>query len=169
MLKKLLIILILLSAFIILGVTLFNAYKHTDTKENEPISEVEVGVVDKQNGEPLPFNGGLDNSIQRARASWYNRSVCGQRIYGETCKTANGEIFNEDAFTMACSYDFALGDRVELCYRDNCAISRCNDRGNFERLGITFDLSSGLFEYLASNLDLGVIEVSYRIMYEQYE
>jgi len=166
-----------------------NEIQHTKQSEQstEPTHEERIEVVgnDKSNSEEVVESEGMEvrktnrednstsgegeireddtrNVIRKAKASWYDRSVCGQRTYGETCKTANGEIFNEEAHTMACSYDFALGDRVELCYLSKCIVARCNDRGGFAKYGRTFDLSRGLFQSFA-DLGVGVIEVSWTI------
>lgn len=95
-----------------------------------------------------------------AKASWYDRSVCSGRIYGTTCRTANGEVFNEDSHTMACSNDIPLNSYFQLCYLDKCIEAKCTDRGNFAKYDRKFDLSLGVFKYL-SNPSVGVIKVSY--------
>jgi len=155
-LKKLLLVLtIISSALIILGVSIHEVlYKYSNKQEDTILHQERVGVVVPNEFDEKPI-------YKSAKASWYGRSACGKRIYGETCKTASGEIFNEEEFTMACSYDFALGDRIELCYNDRCAVAVCTDRGNFVRLGRTFDLSRGLFQYF-DNLSVGVISVNWR-------
>ena len=147
-------------AFYIFVILSINVQQHTNKPNVEPTHEERVEVVGgeeegKEEKKAVPL------ARRVALSSWYDRSVCGQRIYGETCKTANGEIFNEEAHTMACSYDFALGDRVELCYLSKCIVARCTDRGNFAKYGRTFDLSRGLFSKF-DDLDLGVIEVEYK-------
>ena len=161
--KKLFIIWIIILAFTILQISLYAQIRHTKQSEQstKPTHEERVEVVEETENEIAEKVSQVGQTTQTSLASWYGRSVCGERIYGETCKTANGEIFDEEAHTMACSYDFALGDRVELCYLSKCIVARCTDRGNFERLGRTFDLSRGLFSEF-DDLDLGVIEVEYK-------
>lgn len=96
-------------------------------------------------------------------ASWYDRSACGSKIYQENCRTANGEIFDEQQYTIACNSPIRLNSVIELCYLDKCITTICTDRGNFKRLGRDFDLSPATFNYLASP-NLGVIEVEWRIL-----
>ena len=157
----LLLLLILIAiAFYFLIIKSSDNVKHGTIKEVQLTSEVEVGVSSELHSEAdYEQNDGKPLRL-RANASWYGRETCQNREYGVNCKTANGEIFDEEAFTMACSYDFSLGDTVELCYNNKCAIARCTDRGDFERLGRTFDLSRGLFQYF-SELSVGVIEVEW--------
>jgi rare lipoprotein A (peptidoglycan hydrolase) len=121
-----------------------------------PPSKVETVYIDNRIPTPTPeTNIGF--------ASWYDRSACSSRIYGSTCKTANGEIFDEAKFTTACSSLFKLGDNIELCRLDNCIKVICNDRGNFESLGRDFDLTPVAFGSLA-NLDSGVIHVRWSLI-----
>jgi len=101
-----------------------NVQQHTNTNETKPTHEEREEVVEETENEIAEKVSQVGQTTQTSLASWYDRSVCGQRTYGETCKTANGEIFNEEAHTMACSYDFALGDRVELCYLSKCIVAR---------------------------------------------
>jgi len=135
-------------------------------QEVQPTSEVKVGVANnnKQVGIKSGFNGedAKRNSFSTALVSWYDRSTCGQRIYGKTCKTASGEIFNEEAKTLACDSRFELGTVFEFCYLGKCTRAVCDDRGRFSHLGRLFDFSRGLFSYF-SDLDVGVIEVEYRV------
>jgi rare lipoprotein A (peptidoglycan hydrolase) len=95
-----------------------------------------------------------------AKASWYDRSACFDRKYGYECRTANGEIFNEEAFTMACSYEFPLGSVFRLYYNGKSAKAVCTDRGNFAKYGRTFDLSIGLFRFFEVP-SKGVITLEY--------
>ena len=98
-----------------------------------------------------------------AKASWYGRKACKNRIYGKTCKTASGEVFNEEAQTMACSSDFSLGDNISICYNGNCVVVRCNDRGGFEKYGRKFDLTRNTFRTLAP-LSRGIIKVRWEVV-----
>lgn len=92
----------------------------------------------------------------KAKASWYGGYFHGRR-------TASGEVFDEMANTMACANRFSLGTVFRLSYKGKTEIARCTDRGGFEALGRTFDLSKGLFEKLAP-LSAGVISVDYEIV-----
>jgi rare lipoprotein A (peptidoglycan hydrolase) len=103
-----------------------------------------------------------------AKASWYDRRVCKEGTYGTTCHTANGEIFNDEAFTMACVDEFRFGDRVKLCVGNNCVTAVCTDRGAFAVLGRKFDLTSGVFSIL-SPLGAGVVEVEYEVIHDDNE
>ena len=60
----------------------------------------------------------------RMRASWYGR-VDG--FHGRT--TANGEVFNADAYTAA-SKELPFGTRLRVCL-DRCTTVRVNDRGPY--------------------------------------
>jgi rare lipoprotein A (peptidoglycan hydrolase) len=143
----------LITAIVILIISIYVSREQPNEENNEPASEVQVGVV-----EPTPVP-----AIQKARASWYDRSVCGERIYKENCRTASGEIFDENEFTLACNSTFELGTVFEFCYADVCHTAVCNDRGDFYRFGgRMFDFSRGLFNSFAE-LGKGVIEIEYKI------
>jgi len=121
-----------------------------------PPDKVETVHIDNSRPTPTPeTNTGL--------ASWYDRSACASRIYGSTCKTANGEIFDETKNTVACARRFRLGTHFRLYYLDRSIDVVCNDRGNFESMGRTFDLSPAAFGSLA-NLNRGVIKVKFEII-----
>lgn len=127
---------------------LFNQYRNF--KENRFPSERVVVV------ETRP-----ERIYEKTKVSWYDRSACGSREYGKTCKTANGDIFNEDDLTVA-SMDLKLGSRVEFRNGDRSVVCRVNDRGNFRKYGRGFDLSRSCFASI-SDLSRGVIEVEYKI------
>jgi len=127
-----------------------------EIKATTPPDKVEAVHIDDSRPQSAPeANTGL--------ASWYDRSACGEKIYGVDCKTANGEVFSETGNTLACSSRFRLGDRIRICYLGRCIDTICSDRGNFERLGRDFDLSRGAFSSLAP-LDRGVIEVEWEVI-----
>lgn len=54
--------------------------------------------------------------------------------------TANGEHFDGSSLTFA-NKTMAFGTMVQFCFRGNCVVARCNDRGPYVR-GRTFDLST---------------------------
>lgn len=97
---------------------------------------------------------------QQAKASWYGKEVCRGRIYGSTCKTANGEIFNEEDLAVA-NRSLPFGTVVEFTYNGRNVTCRVNDRGPYVA-GRNFDLSLGCFREL-SNLSKGVINVEYKL------
>jgi rare lipoprotein A len=99
-------------------------------------------------------------TIQMAKASWYDRSACGGRIYGQTCKTANGEIFNQEALTLAHK-TLPFGTRIQFSYNGRNVVCRVNDRGPFIT-GREFDLSYECFSRLA-DVKRGVIKLEYQI------
>lgn len=99
--------------------------------------------------------------ILKGVASFYDRSVCGDREYGVNCKTASGEIFNDEDFTFA-SLNFDFGTEIEFKLKNKSVICRANDRGPFIK-GRMFDLSRACAEALGIS---GVSEVEYKIRKE---
>lgn len=94
-------------------------------------------------------------------ASWYGTT-------GDTCdpwkhtRTANGEVFNENALTGA-SWKFPIGSHVKVTNLRNhkSIIIRINDRGPGKRLykkGRIIDLTRGAFSRIAPLTD-GVIPI----------
>ncbi len=130
-----------------------NFKQYRSIQPNEPASPREVVVVYRPT--PLPE--------KIAKASWYDRSACGSRVYGDTCKTANGDIFKESDLTVACSSKFRLGSNIRLYYMDKSVDVVCTDRGNFERLGRDFDLTPAVFSHFA-DLKKGVLKVKYEVV-----
>ena len=137
--------------------------EQTEYRENVPSGQTEVVLGNReQEGtgsgtSPL----GSQGKSNEAMASWYDRSACGQRIYGETCLTANGEIFDEEALTFAHK-TLPFGTRVRFCYLNVCVVAHVTDRGPYV-VGRDFDFSRSLFESLA-NLEEEVITVDYEII-----
>ena len=107
------------------------------------------------NGEKRVLCGGRSGGAG-ASASWY-----GGYFHGR--KTASGEIFDENANTMACDSQFPLGTEFDIFYKGKTERARCTDRGGFAKYGRLFDFSKGLFEKLAP-LSAGVIQVDYAII-----
>lgn len=87
------------------------------------------------------------------KASWY-----GEKFHGRL--TASGDVYDMNGLTCAATNDYELGDRLKVTNVKNgkSVVVTVNDRGNFERLGRTLDLSMGAFDKIA-NLDKGVIDV----------
>ncbi len=129
---------------------IINVYKYRPVKEVQLSGKGEVAMV----------SGSERVSPQTAKASWYDRSACYGRTYGKDCKTANGDVFDEEAFTMACDSQFRLGDRFRLTYNGKSIEVRCNDRGNFAKYGRLFDLSKFAFNRLVDT-SKGVITVTW--------
>lgn len=86
-------------------------------------------------------------------ASWYGG---GEKL---NKYTANGEVFNPEAFTAA-SYAWKLGTYVRVTNLSNqkSIIVKINDRGPNKRLGRLIDLTKTSFGQIA-NLSRGLIKV----------
>ncbi len=82
------------------------------------------------------------------KVSYYDRTYCEKHNPG--CRTVSGEVFDENAFTAACSYNYQLQTLLRFHYKDRVVVVRCNDRGDFEKYGRVADLSKEAFESLAS-------------------
>lgn len=122
---------------------------HTSEPDIREVEEADT----KREATPVVENGwGL--------ASWYGRETCKTREYGKDCKTANGEVYLEGRFTLACAYRFNLGQKFRFTFEGKTAEAYCNDRGAFEKYGRQFDFSRSLFEYFAP-LSEGVIKIQY--------
>lgn len=98
-----------------------------------------------------------------ANASYYDRRVCTGRKYGIDCYTANGEVFNDEDFTLAHK-SLAFGTRVLFQYNGNSVTCRVNDRGPFVA-NREFDLSLGCAKALGI-ISKGVASVRYEIKKE---
>lgn len=77
-------------------------------------------------------------------------------------KTANGERYNQNAFTCA-SNKHKFGTRLKVTNITNgkSVICRVNNRGGFGKYGTTLDLSKASFAKIAS-LSQGKIKVTIR-------
>ena len=82
------------------------------------------------------------------KVSYYDESYCEK--YNPSCLTASGEVFNENALTAACSYDYPLQTLFRFHHEGRSVVVRCNDRGDFEKYGRVADLSKEAFESLGS-------------------
>lgn len=166
--KKIITILYLVVAFVILVVSFWvtlrrqNAGVNNQTREfrkNEAVVANGGRVVHIDTNEVLE---GKSSNENEGWASYYNRNVCQPDTYGSTCKTANGEIFDDTAFTLA-SNNLPFHTVVELCFRGECVECRVNDRGNFTRLGREFDLAFGCASAIGID-KVGVGKVNWRII-----
>lgn len=86
-----------------------------------------------------------------AQASWY-----GERHHG--LPMANTKPFDMHAMTCAATKRFKLGDRLRVTHEGKSVVVTVTDRGDFERLGRTLDLSRAAFAKIA-DLKTGVVEV----------
>lgn len=100
---------------------------------------------------PTPVIEGEYHSV-----SFYDQSYCDK--YSPKCITASGEKFVDSDFTCACANRYSLGTLFKVSYQGRSVVTRCNDRGNFEVIGRTLDLSKASFEALAP-LSRGVLQV----------
>ena len=78
--------------------------------------------------------------------------------------TANGERYNEDAFTCA-SLDYKFNTLLKVTNIENgkVVIVRVNDTGGFKKYGRIIDLSKGAFSQIA-NLRQGIIKVKIEVI-----
>ena len=129
MLKRLLPVLILLIAITILGLSIWvtNVQQHTNTNKVEPTHEERVEVVE---GEDATENNVISEERGRVgkdkkttgKASWYGKEICGSRYGTSQCKTASGEIFDENAYTFA-HRTMAFGTRISFCVGTTCVVA----------------------------------------------
>ena len=131
-------------------------YKQSDRRVRV-FSEGKVEAVHSVQPTPAPRT-----EASYGIASWYDRRVCTSKIYGVSCRTADGSLFDETKFTLACDSRFSLGTGFHLCYLGKCVDAVCNDRGGFAKYGRLFDLSRGTFDSLADTYH-GIIKVSWEI------
>ena len=90
------------------------------------------------------------------KASFYTNKT--NRYNGHN-KTANGEIFNENALTCASNkHKFNTLLRVENINNKKSVICRVNDTGGFGKYNRVIDLSKASFSKIA-NLKSGVVNV----------
>lgn len=136
----------------------FNGYKQQVSPNIKPNATIQVESVYQNWDKPTPTAN--ENT---AIASYYDRSACADREYRKTCKTANGEIFDESVFAFACSSKFNLGAIVRFCNDQNCFIAKCNDRGNFESLGRDFDFTPALFSVF-EDTKKGTVKIRYEVL-----
>ena len=115
-----------------------------------------ISPISKQKEQP-PILVELPTTYS-GKASFYNQEYCD--LYDSACITASGDVFDDTAFTTACSDTFKLGSRLRVIHKDKSIEVVCNDRGSFkEKYGRILDLSEAAFEALASTQS-GVIAVT---------
>ena len=85
---------------------------------------------------------GFNSNSKAVIASFY-----GKKFHGK--KTANGEIFNQNAMTAASNiYPFNTRLRVTCATTGKSVVVRINDTGGFHKYGRSIDLSQGTAEKL---------------------
>ena len=85
---------------------------------------------------------GFNSNSKAVIASFY-----GKKFHGK--KTANGEIFNQNAMTAASNtYPFNTKLRVTCATTGKSVVVRINDTGGFHKYGRSIDLSQGAAEKL---------------------
>ncbi len=163
--QKLLNILLILTALLILGVSIHEvSNKYPNKQEDTILHQERVGVVEEKEENEKGDEQDIIKQVQSKRsglgmASWYGKEVCGTSYGTPQCKTASGEIFDETKLTFASRF-LEFGTRVEFCYGGNCVVCRRTDYGPAVWTNRTFDLSRACFDSLA-DLSKGVIEVSW--------
>ena len=146
--KKILVLVLLLTAFFFVS-----KKGWISNYELEPTVKVTPTVL------PIPTITPIPAPMRfMAKASYYDRSVCVGREYGVNCKTASGEIFNDEDLTFA-SINLDFGTEVEFKYNGKSVVCRCNDRGPYID-GRMFDLSKGCADKIGMT---GVKEVEFKI------
>ena len=94
----------------------------------------------------------VSSIVYAQTASWYGGSFHGKR-------TANGEVFNQNALTAA-SNSHRMGTNLLVTNVTNgkSVKVKVNDTGGFRKYGRTLDLSKGAFMKIA-NPNQGVIKI----------
>ncbi len=158
-------LIILITAFFILGISLYVfLYKHRPVKSFQPTGPVAVVMAD--GGEEENTHNGSGDIVETvdakernvASVSYYDISVCEGR---EECPTANGEQFDQMGLTFAHK-SMEFGTRVQFCLHGRCVTCRGNDRGPYIP-GREFDLSYGCAEAIGM-VSQGVAEVEWEIV-----
>ena len=108
----------------------------------------------------------FESEYQRGEVSYYDESYCEK--YNPSCRTASGEIFDEDLLTCACDYKYPLGTLFRFHYQGKSVDVKCNDRGGFKKYGRVADLSKEAFAKLASPKK-GTLEVEFEVIRPEYE
>jgi rare lipoprotein A (peptidoglycan hydrolase) len=144
-----------------------------DEKNNVRLNkeiELNKNENDSNSRKPIPSPSAKPASPSNLResnnhvvtASFYTTEYC--KRFNPSCRTASGDIFTDEGFTAACSYDFELGTEVLLTSETGSVTVRCNDRGSFsQKYGRTFDLTPTAFSRLAP-LSKGVVTLTYQII-----
>lgn len=159
-------LILVLIAFLILGISLYASWTQSNT-----IKQSDIGETQSPSPVPSPMATGTPSPIPTiqprsksagfAKVSWYNHTACGEREYGSTCKTANGEIFNESDFTIA-HRSLRFGTVVLFRNGSRSVQCRVNDRGPFIP-GREFDLAWGCANELGI-IHGGVKEITWEII-----
>ena len=94
----------------------------------------------------------VSSIVYAQTASWYGPGFHGKR-------TANGEVFNQNALTAA-SNSHRMGTNLLVTNVTNgkSVKVKVNDTGGFRKYGRTLDLSKGAFSKIAST-NQGIIKV----------
>lgn len=123
----------------------------------------EIEIERNQNGKTFEEPGDSSKLLEtynQGEASFYDRSICKAHgtTYGVDCKTFNGDLFQDTAFTAACDISL-LNSKVRVNYRDRSVEVICTDTGSFEeKYGRVIDLSKAAFVELAP-VATGTIDV----------
>ena len=89
--------------------------------------------------------------------------TCGASFYGDGSRTADGEVFDPNAFTAANkTMPFNTRVRVTNAANGKSVVVRINDRGPFVS-GRCLDLTTAAFAAISS-LGAGVITVKYEVL-----
>lgn len=116
----------------------------------------------KSHSHPTKIHKKNTKNSRHGKASWYS-----QRSPGIRRRTANNEIFNDQAMTCAM-WNVPFGQRIKVTNKDNgkSVIVRVNDRGphkRYVRKGRIIDLSRGAFRKIAS-LKKGLVYIELELL-----
>lgn len=149
---------------IVIILVLFYGYQQRNSGNNAEAASIQKnqsGTIFQDAPDKSKLTYKIDtNNKKVGKASWYGNEICKGK---PKCNMANGQLFNEDNFTLACTNAFNLGTRFIFYYGDKTAQATCTDRGSFEALGRQFDFSKGLFFYFVP-LSRGVIKLEYKVI-----
>lgn len=96
----------------------------------------------------------------QGKVSFYSKDGCLGCSTNQTM--ANGQIFNENAMTLAHNR-IPLNTKVKVINQDNglFAYATVTDRGGFEKYGRIADLSKGLYEAIGAKTDISNIQITW--------
>lgn len=112
--------------------------------------------------EPTPTPTDNPRQTYSGEASYYDEGYCLR--FNPDCVTASGDVFDDSAYTLACSNEIPLGSLVLISYNGKTVQARCNDRGSFQKkYGRIADLSQATFLALAP-LSKGIIKIEMEVL-----
>ncbi len=138
-----------ISIGLIIGLSI--GVKHEGNKDHEIISPIPKST-------PSPTSSPTPTRVSwYEEVSWYGQEYCEK--FNPACIMANGEPFDENALTCACSDRYQLGDYLRVSFKGKSVVVRCTDRGSFkDKYGRSLDLAKKAFLVLAGT-EKGLLRV----------